>query len=55
MAPSTFIGNYQAGGYTDWRMPTQNEMLGLYNPDKSISLGNGGGKPIHVATELIKY
>jgi hypothetical protein len=35
-------------------MPTQNEMLGLYDPDKSTSLGNGGGKHIHVATELIK-
>jgi hypothetical protein len=49
----TFVGNYQAGGYTDWRMPTQDEMSGLYNPDKSISPGNGGGKPLHVATELI--
>jgi hypothetical protein len=49
----TFVDNYHAGGYTDWRMPTQDEMLGLYNPDKSIPLMNGGGKPIHVATELI--
>jgi hypothetical protein len=49
----TFVDNYQAGGYTDWRMPTQDEMLGLHNPGKSISLGNGG-KPIHVATELIR-
>jgi hypothetical protein len=50
----TFVGNYQAGGYTDWRIPTQDEMLGLYAPDKSSSLVNGGGKPIHVATELIE-
>jgi hypothetical protein len=48
----TYVDNYQAGGYIDWRMPTQDEMSGLYNPDKSISLGNSG-KPIHVATELI--
>jgi hypothetical protein len=50
---NTFVGNYQAGGYADWRLPTQDELLGLYNPDKSILLGNGG-KPLHVATELIK-
>jgi len=50
---NTFVGNYQAGGYTDWRMPTQDEMLGLYDPDKSISPGNGG-KPLHIVTELIK-
>jgi hypothetical protein len=49
-----FVDNYQAGGYTDWRMPTQNEMLGLYDPGKSSSLVNGGGKPLHVATELIE-
>jgi hypothetical protein len=35
-------------------MPTQNEMLGLYDPGKSSSLVNGGGKPLHVATELIE-
>ncbi len=50
---NTFVDNYQVGGYTDWRMPTQDEMLGLYDPDKSILLGNVG-KPLHVATELIK-
>jgi hypothetical protein len=49
-----FAENYHAGGYTDWRVPTQDEMLGLYNPDKSILPGNAGGKPLHVATELIK-
>jgi hypothetical protein len=51
---NTYVGNYQGGGYTDWRMPTQNEMLGLYDPDKSTSRGTGGGKYLHVATELIK-
>ncbi len=50
----TFVSNFQAGGYTDWRMPTQDEMLGLYDPDKSISQGNGRGKPLHVATVLIE-
>jgi len=51
---NTFAENYHAGGYKDWRVPTQDEMLGLYNPDKSILPGNGGGKPLHVATELIR-
>ena len=50
----TFLNNYHAGGYTDWRMPTQDEMLGLYDSVKSFSQGNGRGKPLHVATELIK-
>jgi|CZKF01.1.fsa_nt_gi hypothetical protein len=50
---NTIVENYHVGGYTDWRMPTQDEMLELYNPDKSTSLGDGGGKPLHVATELI--
>jgi len=52
---NTYIGNYQAGGYTDWRMPTQKEMLSLYDPGKSTSLGSGGSKHLHVATELIKF
>jgi hypothetical protein len=50
---NSFVGNYQAGGFTDWRLPTQDEMLGLYDPAKSILPGNGG-KPLHIATELIK-
>jgi len=48
-----FVSNYHAGGYTDWRLPTQDEMLGLYDPAKSVLPGNSGGKPLHVATELI--
>ena len=50
----SYINTFQAGGYTDWRMPTQNEMLGLYDSGKSLSQGNGKGKPLHVATNLIK-
>ena len=50
---NTIVENCHVGGYTDWRIPTQDEMLGLYDPAKSILSGNGGGKPLHVATELI--
>jgi hypothetical protein len=51
---NAFVDNYHAGDYTDWRLPTQDEMLGLYDPAKSILPGSGGGKPFHVATELIE-
>jgi hypothetical protein len=27
----TYCANYNGGGYTDWRMPTQDELMGLYN------------------------
>jgi len=30
----TYCKNYRVGGYTDWRMPSQNELAGLY--DKSV-------------------
>jgi hypothetical protein len=33
----SYCENYRGGGYTDWRMPTQDELQGLY--DRSI-LGN---------------
>lgn len=33
----SYCENYRGGGYTDWRMPTQDELAGLY--DKSI-IGN---------------
>jgi hypothetical protein len=27
--------NYRGGGHTDWRMPTQDELAGLYDSNKS--------------------
>lgn len=27
----SYIENYRGGGYTDWRMPTQDELAGLYD------------------------
>ncbi len=29
-----YCEDYRGGGYTDWRMPTQEELAGLYDPDK---------------------
>ena len=31
----SYCGNYRGGGYTDWRIPTQDELAGLY--DDSIT------------------
>ena len=30
-----YCENYRGGGYTDWRMPKQNELAGLYDSSKS--------------------
>jgi hypothetical protein len=30
-----YCENYRWGGYTDWRMPTQDELAGLYDAGKS--------------------
>jgi hypothetical protein len=31
----SYCENYRGGGYTDWRMPTQDELAGLYESSKS--------------------
>ena len=31
----SYCENYRGGGYTDWRMPTQNELAGLYDEAKT--------------------
>ena len=33
----SYCENYRAGGYTDWRMPTQDELAGLYDKEPSIN------------------
>jgi hypothetical protein len=30
----SYCKNYRGGGYTDWRLPTQNELAGLYDASK---------------------
>lgn len=49
----TYCENYRAGGYTDWRMPTQEELAGLYNAGKSRPGACNTNYKIHVATEFI--
>ena len=48
-----YCENYHGGGYTDWRMPTQDELVGLFDRNKSRSLECRGKQNIHLATELI--
>ena len=31
-----YCKNYRGGGYTNWRMPTQNELAGLYDEAKTF-------------------
>lgn len=31
MDAKSYCENYRGGGYTDWRMPTQDELAGLYD------------------------
>jgi len=33
-----YCENYRGGGYTDWRMPTQNELTGLYDQSESYQV-----------------
>ena len=49
----SYCENYRGGGYTDWRMPTQDELAGLYDANKSRPVACSRSYNIHVATELI--
>jgi Protein of unknown function (DUF1566) len=46
----SYCENYRGGGYTDWRMPTQDELAGLSDAGKTY-IANCGDK-VHL-TELI--
>jgi hypothetical protein len=35
----SYCENYRGGGYTDWRMPTKDELSGLHEPSKKNRLG----------------
>jgi len=49
----SYCENYRGGGHTDWRMPTQDELAGLYDAGKSRPAACDAKFSIHVATELI--
>jgi hypothetical protein len=46
----SYCENYRGGGYSDWRMPTQDELAGLYDSSKSYRATQ---RDVHL-TELIK-
>jgi len=47
----SYCENYRGGGYTDWRMPTQDELAGLYDPAKTYT--SALGFAVHL-TKLIQ-
>jgi len=49
----SYCENYRGGGYTDWRMPTQDDLAGLYDAGKSQKMGCAPTLSNHVATDLI--
>ena len=49
----SYCENYRGGGYTDWRMPTPDELAELYDKNKSRPVACERTSVIHVVTELI--
>jgi hypothetical protein len=49
----SYCENYRAGGYTDWRMPTLDELEGLYDARRPRRAACNTSFAIDVATELI--
>lgn len=49
----SYCEDYRGGGYTDWRMPTQDELGGLYDANKSQYAECNSYYQNHVATDLI--
>lgn len=48
-----YCENYRGGGYTDWRMPTQDELATLYDANQSTPNPRYPRENLHVATKLI--
>ena len=48
-----YCENYRGGGYDDWRMPTLDELEGLYDASKPRPAACYGRSSIHIVTELI--
>jgi hypothetical protein len=49
----SYCDNYRGGGYSDWRMPTQDELAGLYDASKSRPAACNRNYKINIVTELI--
>lgn len=50
----SYCENHRAGGYTDWRMPTQEELASLYDTNKTRPASCASDFKIHVTTDLIE-
>jgi len=48
-----YCDNYSGGGYTDWRMPSQDELAGLYDAGRSQEAECQSSYQNHVVTDLI--
>lgn len=48
-----FCENYRGGDYSDWRMPTKDELAGLYDKNKSYQAKQYSSYDVHL-TELIQ-
>ena len=40
----SYCDNYRGGGYTDWRLPTEDELAGLYDKSKTDNKSDRGFK-----------
>jgi len=49
----SYCENYRGGSYSDWRMPTKDELKGLYDAGKARPLACEKSYKIHIATVLI--
>ena len=49
----SYCENYRGGGYTDWRMSTQDELAALYDESKSRLDACNSNYNNHIATDLI--
>ncbi len=50
----SYCENYRGGGYDDWRMPTQDELVSLYDAKKTRPAPCYSSFDIHVTTKLIE-
>lgn len=49
----SYCENFNAGGYKNWRMPTPDELAGLYDANQTRKAPCSGNFQIHVVTDLI--
>lgn len=50
----SYVEKYRGGGHKDWRMPTQDELLELYDEKKSRPAPCDRRFKVHIATDLIQ-